>query len=270
MAAATPVRSCDNTVMGQSSFQDHFSGHADDYRHYRPGYPKPLFAYLAARAPERRLAWDCATGNGQAAAQLTDYFDQVIATDASAAQIDHAPATERVSFRCAPAEASGLEAASVDLVTVAQALHWLDFDRFYAEVRRVLKPGGVLAAWCYGLFRSSPAVDRIVGRFYEQVVGPYWPPERRWIDEGYATLPFPFPELPAPQFAMQRQWTLPQLLGYMNTWSAVRRYTQAHGVNPLDEIDAELASAWPRNAETMAVNWNVRLRVGRYAAKAEV
>lgn len=243
-------------------FKDHFSGHADAYSRYRPAYPKPLFDYLAARAPGLDLAWDCATGNGQAARQLAAHFDRVIATDASAAQIRASTPSERVEFRCASAESSGLDAASVDLITVAQALHWFDFDVFYGEVRRVLKPGGVLAAWCYSLFSATPALDRVVHRFYHEEIGPYWPPERHWIDERYATLPFPFPELPAPQFAMRLEWSLEQLLGYMNTWSAVRRFQQDRGHNPLDTLRPELEGAWPRNQAHAAVTWVLHLRVG--------
>lgn len=250
--------------MHDPPFKDHFSGHADAYRRYRPGYPKPLFDYLAARAPGLGVAWDCATGNGQAARQLAVHFERVIATDASAAQIAAASSGERIEFRCAPAEASGLESGSVDLITVAQALHWFDFEAFHAEARRVLKPGGVVAAWCYGLFRTTPALDRIVTRFYQEEVGPYWPAERRWIDERYATVPFAFAELPAPQFAMRLEWTLERLLGYMNTWSAVRRYQEDRGYNPLDALRPELERAWPRNQALAAVTWVLHLRVGRH------
>lgn len=250
--------------MTTDGFKDHFSAHADDYRRFRPGYPEPLFAYLAARAPARALAWDCATGNGQAAVKLAGHFSQVIATDASAAQIDQAQGPDNVGFRSAPAHASGLDTGSVDLITVAQALHWFDFDDFYTEARRVLTPGGVLAVWCYGLFSSTSAVDRIVRRLYHDHVGPYWPPERRWIDEGYASLPFPFPELPAPQFAMRLHWTADQLLGYMNTWSAVRRYEQERGINPLEVVREELLRAWPRNSVKLTLTWILNLRVGRY------
>ena len=254
--------------MHDPPFKDHFSGHADDYRRFRPGYPQPLFAYLAARAPEHLLAWDCATGSGQAAAQLARHFDRVVATDASAAQIAQASAPDNVEFACASAEASTLTTGSVDLITVAQALHWFDFDAFFAEARRVLRPGGVLAAWCYGLFGSTSAVDRIVARLYRDQVGAYWPPERRWIDERYATLPFPFPELPAPQFAMRVHWTLEQLLGYLNTWSAVRRFQRDHGYNPLDAVRTDLERAWPRNSVKLALTWAVHLRVGRYGRAA--
>lgn len=256
--------------MGESdSFKDHFSGHADAYRRFRPGYPQPMFAYLAARAPDHGLAWDCATGNGQAAQQLARYFECVIATDASEAQIAHATGPDNVRFACASAEASGLDTGSVALITVAQALHWFDFDRFYGEARRVLKPSGILAAWCYGLFTSTSAVDRVVNRLYHDIVGSYWPPERRWIDQHYQTLPFPFPELPAPQFAMRLHWTLDELLGYMNTWSAVQRFQAERSSNPLDSLRGELQRAWPRNSNRLTLTWIMRLRVGRYGRPHE-
>ncbi len=250
--------------MPEPEFKDHFSGHAGQYQRYRPRYPRPLFDYLAARAPDRTLAWDCATGNGQAAAQLGRLFNRVVATDASARQIEQASGPDNVEFRTAPAAVSALDSASVDLITVAQALHWFDFEAFYTEARRVLKPGGILAAWCYGLFSSVPEVDAVVRHLYRDVVGSYWPPERHWIDEGYQGIPFPFPELSAPQFAMRLEWTLEDLSGYLDTWSASRRYHQATGNNAVATVAAELQRAWPRNSTTMPVTWVLRLRVGRH------
>ncbi len=180
-------------------FKDHFSDQSGDYLRYRPSYPDALFAYLAEISPTRHLAWDCATGSGQAAQGLSAHFEKVIATDASAAQIDSAIPTANVHYRVASAESSGLPDHSVDLVTVAQALHWLDLERFYDEVRRVLKPGGLLAVWSYNLLRTDSAIDAQVDAFYSRTVGPYWPPERRWIENGYRDLPFPFPEMAPPR-----------------------------------------------------------------------
>ncbi len=252
--------------MSAPNFKDHFSGHAGDYQRFRPRYPSPLFDYLAARAPDRSLAWDCATGNGQAAAQLGRLFNRVVATDASAQQIAQASAPANVEFRIAAAAESGLENASVDLITVAQALHWFDFPTFYDEARRVLRPRGVLAAWCYGLFSSVPAVDAVVRRLYRDVVGTYWPPERHWIDEGYQDIPFPFPEVQAPQFAMRLDWTIEDMRGYLDTWSASRRYQQATGNVAVDAVAADLQRAWPRNRVSIPVTWVLRLRVGRHVA----
>jgi SAM-dependent methyltransferase len=248
----------------RDSFADHFSSIAPEYATYRPRYPAALFAYLAGLAPRRELAWDCAAGSGQATLDLAPYFRRVIATDASAAQLAAAPAHAQVEYRVAPAEASGLDAASIDLVIVAQALHWLDLDRFYTEVRRVLAPGGVLAVWCYAILRIEPAaIDDAIRRFYSNVVGPYWPPARRLVENGYRMLAFPFDELPAPAFEMVADWTLPQLLGYLGTWSATIRYREAQGHDPVEPLTAELAAQWGRSQRSRRITWPLLLRVGR-------
>jgi SAM-dependent methyltransferase len=244
-------------------FHDHFSGHAGDYRLYRPAYPPELFAWLAEAAPGRDLAWDCGTGNGQAAVGLAEYFAKVIATDPSAGQIAHADPHPRVEYRVAPAERSPLADHSADLVTVAQALHWFDRDRFYAEARRAAKPGGLLAVWAYDLHAVNPAVDVVLDRLQNEFVGRYWPPERALVDAGYRPLPFPFPEVPAPAFEMTADWDLPRLVGYMNTWSATRRFVRAHGFNPLDRVSAELNAAWGDPATVRAVRWAFHLKAGR-------
>ena len=172
-------------------FQDHFSAQAADYAKFRPGYPRELFDYLGSIAPSRQLAWDCGTGNGQAAGGLALVFDRVIATDASDKQIANAQSHERVDYGVAPAENSGIKSATVDLIMIAQALHWFDLNRFYAEARRVLKPNGVLAASAYNLLHVEPAIDEVVNRYYYEVVGPFWPPERKLVEQ-FADLPFPF------------------------------------------------------------------------------
>lgn len=246
-------------------FKDHFSGHAADYTRYRPGYPRPLFAWLAGQVPGRTLAWDCATGNGQAAVGLAEFFATVIATDASAAQVAAATPHPQVRYAVAPAEASGIASHSVDLLTVGQALHWFDFPAFYAEAARVLKPGGVLGVWSYGLMQVSPAVDAAVWRLYEPILGPYWPEERRYVEEQYRTLPFPCQEIASPRFAMEARWTLEQLMGYLGTWSAVRRYCNELGSDPLALIADELRAAWCDAGMQRQVVWPLSMRVGRMA-----
>lgn len=245
------------------SFQDHFSGHADDYARFRPSYPDTLYAFLAKVVGAHDLAWDCATGNGQAAVGLAAHFARVVATDASASQIEHAAAHPNVEYRVAEASASGLADASVDLVTIAQALHWFDTPAFYTEVRRALKPGGACAAWGYGLMRVAPAIDAVIDRFYHEVVGPYWPPERAHLDAGYRTLGFPFPEIAAPAFAMEAAWPLAGLRGYLATWSAAKRYAKTTGNAPLDVIGADLARAWGVADAPRRITWPLFLRVGR-------
>ena len=183
------------------TFKDRFSAHASDYARFRPHYPRALFAYLADIASERECAWDCATGNGQAAVALGEFFHHVIATDASENQVANGQPHDRVTYRVASAEQSGLPKASVDLVTVAQALHWFDREAFFAEAQRVLKPHGVLAVWCYNLFRIAPEIDRLVETFYRETVGPYWDFERRLVETGYRTIEFPFAELSTARFS---------------------------------------------------------------------
>jgi SAM-dependent methyltransferase len=246
------------------SFKDHFSRHARDYARFRPDYPEALYAFLAERSPGRSCAWDCATGSGQAALGLATRFDVVVATDASAGQLAQAAAHPRIAYAVALAEAAPLGNAGTDLVTVAQALHWFDLDRFYREARRVLRPRGVLAAWCYGLHRVTPGIDALVDRFYEDVLGPYWPPERRHIESGYRTLPFPFTELAVPSFSVERRWRLDEYLGYLGTWSAVQRYRAARGHDPLALLAVQLSRRWGAPGERRRVAWSIHLRLGRY------
>lgn len=244
-------------------FKDHFSRQSAAYAKYRPHYPAALFDYVASLAPARQLAWDCGTGNGQGAVELAGHFERVVATDPSAGQIAQAVRCPNVDYRVEPAEQSTLEACSADLITVAQALHWFEFDRFYREAARVLKPGGILAAWCYGLFRVNHAVDRVVDRYYVDLVGPHWPPERRLIDEGYRTIPFPFGEVAAPGFHMEVEWDMDELLGYLGTWSAAQCYQDVHGTDPLERVVADLAEAWGSPQTEKRIQWPIHLRVGR-------
>ena len=252
--------------MAESSFHDHFSPPAAGYARYRPRYPEALFDFLAGLCREHTLAWDCGTGNGQAAVALTRHFAHVVATDASAAQIAHAQPHARIAYHVAPASASPLAEATADLVTVAQALHWFPFEAFYAEARRVLKPGGVLAVWAYGFQQNvGGGVDEILRRFYQEIVGPYWPPERRYIDEGYRTIPFPFPEIEPPAFFLAHRWTLAEQLGYLRTWSATRRYREANGDDPVARIEPALTAAWGDPEVPREIRWPVFLRVARPA-----
>ena len=247
------------------NFQDHFSRLAPAYARSRPGYPPELFDYLASLAPGRDLAWDCGTGNGQAARGLARHFLHVHATDASAEQLRLAEPHERVTFRQEPAESVSLADRSVDLVTSAVALHWFDFDRYYPEVRRVLKPGGAIAAWTYHLPRVDARVDPIVARYHGPLLADYWPERVRYVNERYRTLPFPFDEVTPPVFEMRVSWTLDQLAGFLASWSGAARYAEARGHHPLEVVWEELASAWGPADEARDVSWQLHLRVGRHA-----
>jgi len=218
-------------------FKDHFSAQAKAYAGYRPRYPEVLYDCLESMTPVHELAWDCATGSGQAAITLAGRFAQVIATDASEQQLNQAQQQEGVEYRLAPAESSGLGSDSVDLISVAQALHWFNFDAFNSEAQRVLKPAGVIAVWCYGLQQISPRVDAIIDEFYRDIVGEYWPPERLHIEASYCDIPFPFKELPVPDLKMRAQWGLEELMGYLGTWSATQRYTsRGYGCGSYSEL----------------------------------
>lgn len=245
------------------TFKDYFSRQSSDYAQYRPRYPRELFEYLASLCQACDRAWDCATGNGQAALELAQLFTQVVATDGSPTQLSQASTHPRVTYRVALADQSGLADRSVDLVTVAQAAHWFPLDAFYTEVRRVVKPGGVVALWCYELMTVSEAVDPWVNYFYRTIVDPYWPPERTLVEHHYRTIPFPFPELDVPPFSMETHWTLEQLCGYLFTWSASQNYLEATGKNPLDEVGDRLLTAWGDPNESKPIHWPIHLRVGR-------
>jgi SAM-dependent methyltransferase len=243
---------------------DHFSAVSAHYAQSRPTYPGELFAWLANACPARALAWDVGAGNGQASVALAEHFDHVLATDLSAEQIANAAVHPRVEYRAAAADHSGLPARSADLVAVAQALHWFDLSAFYGEVRRVLKPDGLVAAWTYGILTvEGDAAGRIVDHFYWHVVGPHWPAERRHVENRYADLPFPFERVQSPDFAIVRQWTLAQFLGYVRSWSATGRMQKATGADPVAALHAELAPAWGGPDTRRTVTWPIAMHAGR-------
>lgn len=245
------------------TFKDHFSGHAALYRQARPTYPAALFAWLASQAPSRARAWDPGCGNGQVAVALAGHFDQVVATDPSGDQIAQATPNPRVHYRVEPAEHSSLAAASVDLVTVGQALHWFEHAAFFAEVARVLRPGGVFAAWSYAGCHVAPEIDVHLEHLYCDLTGPYWMPERDMVVNGYADLDFPFEPLAAPRFEMVMQWNARQLLAYLRSWSASQKYLQANGEDPVCLIEDSVRAAWNNGRATRPVRWEFHLRVRR-------
>ncbi len=245
------------------AFKDYFSEHAAGYASYRPRYPAELFAWLASNSPRQQRAWDCATGSGQAAIALGVQFEQVIASDASLAQLRQATAHTNIHYVCNSAEQLPFVNASLDLITVAQAAHWFDLPRFYREVDRVLRPEGVLALWCYGLFHIHPAIDAIIQHYYKDTLGPYWPAERRHVEEVYANLVFPYSLLSAPGFSMSAEWDLSQIMGYLATWSATRLYIRAKNDDPLPDLQAELAVHWGDPDQVQRVAWPLHLKAGR-------
>jgi SAM-dependent methyltransferase len=247
------------------TFKDLFSSAAASYARFRPAYPAPLFAWLGENLERRRLAVDVGTGSGQVAVALASHFDAVLAVDPSEAQLANAVAHPRVEYRRAAAEATEAATASADLLVAGQAFHWFRQEPFFAEVRRVVRPGGLFAVWCYALARISPEVDAVVGELYQDYLGPYWQPERGLVESHYREVIFPasFLELPAPPFEMQQLWRLEHLVGYLGTWSPLESYQRAKGVNPLEAILPQLTRAWGPAATEREVRWPVGLRAFR-------
>lgn len=242
--------------------KDNFSTRSGEYARYRPGYPAAFFTYLESLLAERNRAWDCGTGNGQVAVELAKIFREVDATDLSQKQLDNAVPKENIIYSCQMAEKTNFPVDVFDLVVVAQAIHWFDFERFYAEVRRTAKNDALLVVLGYGLLNVSPEVDKVVRRLHDEVLADCWDPERRYIDEKYQTIPFPFEEIETPAFTNELNWSLDQLLAYIGTWSAMKHHTEKKGSDPLDLITDELSEAWG-NHEIRKVSFPILLRVGR-------
>ena len=243
-------------------FKDHFSRHASIYQKFRPHYPAELFAYLAGLSENHKLAWDCGTGNGQAAWGLGAHFQQVIATDPSQAQIEQARAHPKITYRLATGEESGLKDQSVDLLCIAQALHWFDFKRFYPEAKRILKKGAMIAAWSYGLPNLSEELDTLIHYFHDEILRGFWKQENEFVMRSYATLPFPFPEIPSPNFHMEKEGNFEDLVGLLESFSAVQRYKEHTGRNPLLKIRTELLQAWGASEKKRNFRWEIPLLIG--------
>lgn len=247
-----------------NEFKDHFSSIAGGYSAHRPVYPRAVAEALAARSPGQGLAWDAGCGSGQLAVVLGEVFDRVIATDASAAQIAAAAPHARVHYAVAPAEASGLADGSVDCAVAAQAAHWFDLDAYYREVRRVARPGGLVALVTYAVVQVGAEVEQVIGDFYWKTLDGHWPPERRLVEEGYRSLPFPFEPVEAPALALEHRWNVEQLLGYVGTWSAVQSLGKARdGAAELARFQAALRAAWGEPSTERLIRWPLSLRLGR-------
>jgi len=244
-------------------FKDHFSSQSEIYFKSRPGYPDELFRFLASLAPAPGLAWDCATGNGQAAVPLAGYFKKVIATDGSEQQIKNAVLHDKVKYYVALADESGIESRTVDLVTIASALHWMDFDKFYKEVDRVLKPGGIFAAWAYYKSYIDDGINPIVKYLSKDILGEYWPPERNYVTNHYNNIPFPFKVIETPPFKITVEANIDFLIGYFYSWSSTQQYIKIKGEDPVGLIKRELENAWGDAAKTKEITWDLILKVGR-------
>jgi hypothetical protein len=242
----------------------HFNQQASNYLLFRPHYPSTLFNYLFTLVDNYNCAWDCGTGNGQAAVALAKRFDQVVATDISQAQLAVAPKHKNIQYLCCPAENTSIRAHSIDLVTIAQALHWFNFDLFYNEVRRVCKPTSIIAAWCYSLGKFDTEIDKIINKLYFDILGDeYWPSERHYVDDEYLSIPFPFVKITTPDFVIEKKLDFAQLIGYLNTWSAVKEYQTRKQTNPINLIFKELESVWSEPQRSYLMRWPLHLLVGK-------
>ena len=245
-------------------FIDNFSTQSKEYSFSRPTYPESLFEFLSTVTPKKNLAWDCATGNGQAAIGLSKYFKKVIASDASKNQIRHGFQRGNIDYKLFPAENAELNNDSVDIVTVAQALHWFDFEKFYINVKRVGKKDGIIAVWSYDMHKINPQIDKVTDRLDVdgEILGSYWDKETKYVKEKYKTIPFPFNEISVPSFKTMLYWNLHQLWDYMKTWSSVKKYYSENKRDPLDLVRPELNTLWGDELDKKEVTWNINIRAG--------
>lgn len=244
--------------------KDLFSYQSGDYRKFRPDYPPEFLEEIISHSGHRRHAWDCGTGNGQVAVSLGKYFEYVKATDISTSQLDNALQANNVSYQTSRAEQTEFEPGSFDLITVAQAVHWFDFDAFYSEVKRVGHPDGILALWGYGLLRIEPAIDRLIDNFYYKIIGSFWDKERKYIEDAYRSIPFPFSEIHlSTDYFIEKEFTRESLAGYLGTWSAVRNFKKSTGSDPIPGFLKELTSKWASTQETKKAVFPLFSRVGK-------
>lgn len=246
--------------------KDNFSTQSVQYSQYRPYYPSEMIAYIVSFVQNKDTALDVATGNGQVAGELAKYFSQVYGTDISQKQLENAVKADSIIYKTESAEQTSFGESQFDLVTVAQAIHWFDFDAFYKEVYRILKPNGIFAVLGYGLFNATGEADKLLKHFYYDITGPYWDAERRYLDENYETIPFPFEEVEVMQFTNEFTWTFEQLTGYLETWSAVQHYIKKNDSNPVDVIRDELKEYWEKGDRK--VTFPLLLRIGKLRQKA--
>ncbi|WP_407292047.1 class I SAM-dependent methyltransferase [Stutzerimonas zhaodongensis] len=239
-----------------------FSVRSDHYAQFRPSYPERLFSWLAERSPRVDCALDIAAGTGQATQPLLAHFSQVIACDASLDQLTASSNWQTAHRLAAGAEQLPLRDGVADLIVIAQALHWFATPAFFAEAKRVLAPDGLLCAWCYSLIRIGEPLDGLIDHLHGETLSGYWPPGRASVDVGYTDIQAPFATLEPPPFLMEAYWDLPQLLGYLRTWSAVKRWQQTHGRDPLSELEAEFRQHWSNPKQVRRVHWPLHFVIG--------
>lgn len=241
----------------------HFNQQTVNYLRFRPDYPDILYNFLTSLPKDKHCAWDCGTGNGQAALDLSKHFIQVIATDVNQAPLESAPKRQNIHYLCCSAEKAPIADQSIDLITIAQALHWFNFDLFYSEAKRVMKQSAWIAAWCYSLGQFNSNLDKPINKLYRKILGDrYWPAERHYIDDGYRTIPFPFLPIEAPTFFIEKEINFHELIGYLNTWSAVKEYELQNKRNPINLVAEELASFWGEPTTKHRISWPLHLLVG--------
>ena len=244
--------------------KDYFSGHSKVYAAFRPTYPDALYQFIFTHLRDRSTAWDCATGNGQVAYYLSHHFKKVYATDISQQQLDNAQPANNITYAVSAAESTSFPDQQFDLITAGQALHWFDRGKFYREVKRVGKPGSLLAVWGYVLLCIEPTIDDIILEFYSDIVGPYWDEARKLVEQKYQTVEFPFTEIPAPEFSINVTWSLDHLIGYLKSWSATQKFIREKGNDPIPTVIEKIRKHWD-NAEVKSVSFPIFLRLGKLA-----
>lgn len=246
-------------ITNSKELKDNFSHNSGGYAQFRPAYPDEVFTFLETILTGRERVWDCATGTGQVAEKLVNLFDEIEATDLSENQLKNAISHPKITYSKQVAEEATFPDHYFDCITVGQAIHWFDFDRFYAEAKRVLKPTGVLVVLGYGNIRiDNKEVQLAVEKLYSEILRTYWDAERHFIDKQYKTIPFPFEEITCPEFQIRSAWNREQLTGYLNTWSAVKHYTDKNQINPIDLILPEIPAF-----EKVNVTFPILMRIGK-------
>jgi ubiquinone/menaquinone biosynthesis C-methylase UbiE len=240
-----------------------YSPYAKQYAESRPQYPEELFKYLSDLSPGHNVAWDCATGNGQAAMSLAGYFERVIASDMSLSQIQNAASQKQINYFVAHSENAGLKSHSIDLLTVASAVHWFNLEKFFSEAVRVLKPGGILAVWTYHVGHVEPPFQKLFYNFYTDVLSSYFNQGARLVDRKYTDLKLPGKQIESENLFVSVDWNLTALLNFIESWSGIQQYRVAKGNDPVELIEKELKELWGEPESVHNIRWPLYLRISR-------